>query len=127
MLWAVKIAAWVLFVHACDGRGAQAFGLETESAARQTVAPRAKGGAGDKDIRLQVSQVALDQLDNGLLVLTKIAIPAHDGGDHLTFIGEDLLKEPPRPQCTVLQADRSVRFLLASKTPEKCVDVMHDA
>jgi hypothetical protein len=60
-------------------------------------------------------------------MLTKIPIAAHDSGNHLPFIGQDLLQESSRPKRPVLEADRGVRFLFAPQTPEKRVDVMQNA
>jgi hypothetical protein len=57
-------------------------------------------------------------------MLTEVAIAAHHGGNHLPFIGQDLLQESSRPERPVLQADRGVRFLLTAQTSEKCIDVM---
>jgi hypothetical protein len=114
-------------MHPSDRRNAQPFGFEAESTASKTIASRAKGGAGEKKIRLEVSQVPLDLDDDVLFMVAEIAIATHNGGDHLPFIGQDLFEESPRPQRPILEADSCVRFLFAPQTAEKRVDIMHHA
>jgi hypothetical protein len=111
-------------MHSGDRWDPQAFGFQAKSSARQTIAPGAKGGAREENIRLQVSQVALDLGDYSFFMLAKVTIAAHNGGDHLSLIAQELLQESPRSERSVLEADRGVRFLFTPQSPEKRVDVM---
>jgi hypothetical protein len=66
----------------------------------------------------------LDLGDYSFFMLAKVSVATHNGGDHLSLIAQDLLKESPRSERSVLEADSCVRLLLPPQTPEKRIDIM---